>query len=460
MAEKKVKTTSRKTKATKKKISKVDVNKLTDVEQKNQSSGSSAMQIDGSNATETSSMPPSIPHINQTSQSSQSSSDQLSSGKVVSWIALVLSLIAASAAGYAWYLSAVESKLDQGQQQNRFSLIEQRVGGLDQIQTDLSNQISQLRNLLSQAESNSSDQVRSIRNELINLENALMEQLGNSEKRIHQQSDAFRQEFDALSNSIANIRDELGRSLDSWTLEEAEQLVFIANQRIKFAGEVDLAREALQLADRQLSELSGSGIGEVRKLIAENISDLNNITPVDVTSVLNSLAILSDRVDELPLSGDIYGDVISLTESETVSSESDNQVSSMDDSVFGQYIRPIIDAGADLLSKLGDLIQVEKSGQSVKPVVSAEVRRLTYEKVKLTLEAAQIAFIRQQSDIYFNRIQSARDWVNENFDMNHNKTIRWLNELAEVGVINPSAELPDLSPTLDAVRSVVKTAEE
>ena len=397
----------------------------------------------------------------QESRLSSIQSNPAGSGvNTLSWIAILLSGLALCAGGYAWYLTAVDSKLNMGQQTSRFSIIEQRIDGFDTAQSDVNNQISQLKNQISQAEDNFSSQARGMRSDLVEQESSVRDQISSAEQNIQSQTDKFRQEFGTLSDSIVKLRSELGRSIDSWTLEEAEQLIFIANQRLYFAGDTQLSRRALQFADDRLQLLADPALNNVRQLLATEIAALDSVEVIDTAGVLNNIAILASSVDNLSLAGDLVIPDKADTSSASANSESDvtnTEAPDSDDTGIGSYTQPIVDAGTSFISSLGDLIQIEKNGKSVKPVVSAEARKLNYEYTRIILESAQIAFIRQNPDLYRHRMQSARNWVEERFDMNSGETVNWLAQLDKVALNSPRSELPDISGSLNAIREKINS---
>ena len=382
--------------------------------------------------------------------------------KTVSWIALLFSAVALCAGGYAWYLTAVDSKISAGQQTNRFDMLEQKFGNFDNSQSDITAQISQLKTLVTQAEDNFSAQIRTIRSEISEQESSVKQQLTTSQQNIESKTSGFRQEFDTLSGSIVKLRSELGRSIDSWTLEEVEQLMFVANQRLQFAGDSQLAAKALQLADDRLQQLADPTLNSVRELLASEISALNNVSPVDMTGVLNRLSVLSSNVDALSLIGEqqFNGSVTTSNDQST----SDSQVTEVEQSgqteqpenAISRYTQPLVDAGAGFLSSLGDLIQVEKSGKALRPIISAEGRQITYDKAKLILESAQIAFIREQSELYQNRLASAKQWVEQNFDTSVETASKWVAELESLSALTPNTDIPDISASSSALREIIQ----
>ena len=355
--------------------------------------------------------------------------------------------------GYGWYVSTVQTKTSAQDQVNRVSLLEQRVENFDTLQADLVGQISLLKNQVTQAEDNFSQQLRTIRSELAGKDSEVQQQIRNSEKGFQAQMEDFRQEFGALSDSIVQLRSELGRGLDSWTLEEVEQLIFIANQRLQFAGDPVLAKKALEIADDRLQEQGDPRFLEVRRLLAGEISELENVQEIDIAGVLSAISTLSDTLGELNLAGDLHGPASSgPAPSEPEPNELKDDGSGQELTGMDRFFQPVVHAATTLLASLGDMIQVEKSGEAINPVVSAEIRQLIYTKGRLILDSSQIAFLRQNPDLFEERIALARKWVEENFDLESEATHRWLSRLDEIASQSPRSALPDISGSLNLLR--------
>ena len=369
---------------------------------------------------------------------------------VVSWIALILSVVAVCAGGYAWYLGTVDSKSNAVQQETRLNLIERRIGGVEQAQTGLSTGISQLGDSLARFDADSGELIQDVRNEISNQDDSVRELIQN--------------EIDALSNQVDTLRSQLSSNADGWVLEEVEQLILIADKRLRFSGEAVLAKQALQLADQQLAQLSGSGVNEVRRLLSKDIAALDNVPLIDMPGILNELSVLSDQVDKLPLAGDIVmGNTSTGSDADrgqggepqgVEAQGSDSQGDVAKSATLERFLKPVMNAGAALLTNLGDLVQIEKNDNPVKPLISAQERRMTYEKTRLILESAQIALVREKPELFTNRINAAGEWVKQNFNRDVARTGDWIERLDRVGSSLPDTEIPDISATLSAIRAL------
>lgn len=111
-------------------------------------------------------------------------------------------------------------------------------------------------------------------------------------------------------------------------------------------------------------------------------------------------------------------------------------------------------AGKNLLADLGGLVHIERSDRPISPPLSAEMRVLTIEKIKLILESCKLAFVREQRDIYQSRMTAARSAVVAHFDVDSPEVNAWLAQWAALAVVNPQVELPDISASTRALREV------
>ncbi len=387
-------------------------------------------------------------------QSAASSSVTGQGNSAITWLSLVMSVAALVAGGYAWYLVAVDSRINAGQQQNKVELLGQRIDGFEGLQSDLGARISLLKTQMAESETEFSNGIRNIRNAIDAQDNSVREQIDASRKTLSEQTTRFREEFDALSGSIVKLRSELNRGIDSWTLEEIEQLVIIADQRLRFAGDIAMAIEALELANRRLDQLADPSLVELRQQVVADIKGLSAVPVVDVVEILGSIDALGDSVHGLALAGDIKspdpGESGSQSDPETGQDSADDEQSS-----FDRYTQPLVDASTELLASLADLIQVEKNGQSLKPVVSDHTRQLIYERTRLLLESAQVALVRQEDILYQDRLKRVREWVTGNFDNDSVRTRDWLDQLSEIESQSTVSDLPDISGSVNAVRKAI-----
>ena len=403
------------------------------------------------------------PKANSDSKDVNGTSPHPSSGSsgAISWLALLIALLGLGAGGYVWYQNNVEGQRAVNEQTARLDGVEQRISSLQQGQNDLEARDNQIKGQLLTIEESVGQQIRTVRAELVEQQSTVSEQINTAQKSLNKQEQVFKDEFTALSDSIVSLRTELGKNAQSWKLEEAEQLVFIANQRLYLAGESDLAMQALKLADSQLAQVSKPEVVAIRQQLAEEIAALSLIETPDVVGMLAAIGALSDSLQQLPLPGDIEtlvdGDAQIEGNADEKGDHSQAQTLSKEEELGEEEgaMETVMRVSAQFISDLSDLVQIEKRGEKMAPVVSAEIAFMTVEKTQLMLEAAQISYLRQQYEAYSQRMEAIDKWVRERFAQG-NQRESWLAQLDQLSSEIPSNQQPDISGSLESIRALIE----
>jgi uroporphyrin-3 C-methyltransferase len=113
--------------------------------------------------------------------------------------------------------------------------------------------------------------------------------------------DAVRGDTEALQN----LRQELARGREEVTLIEVEQAITLASQQLQLAGNVQVARLALQAADSRLARLDRPQFLALRKAVAHDLAKLNAAPLVDVAGISLRLEEIVAQAESLPLAA--YG---------------------------------------------------------------------------------------------------------------------------------------------------------
>ncbi|MBX2870274.1 MAG: uroporphyrinogen-III C-methyltransferase [Acidiferrobacterales bacterium] len=425
-----------------------------------------------------------------------------SSGKGLGWLALFVSLVALGGAGYSWYQTAVNAKLSGGEQSNRIANIEQRVddfgqeqsgvaGLIDQIQqrvsgaeTGVADQVSQVKQLvgstetalvsqisevkqqlaksestmgdqisevkqqIAKTESAVSEQIRAIRTENTEQQAAVTEQVAAADAGLQEQTSVFRTEFDQLTSSIEALRGELGTSISGWTLREIEHLLVMANQRLQLgssASDAQTALSALQIADQRLKELDDPRTIETRQILSAEMAALSAIEAPDITAISSSIGLLSSTLGDLPMKG-------TDKPAGPTKPESDGAAPT-----GATAQEKITNAGRSFLTDLASLVQVEKGGEPILANIAPEIQTMQLAQGQLILEAAQVALVREQADIFTERLTAAEAWVGKHIVAESPQTSSWLQQLGEAKQVPLSVSYPDISGSLASLRSVIGT---
>lgn len=235
--------------------------------------------------------------------------------------------------------------------------------------------------------------------------------------------------------------DDLARAKHgAWAESEAGYLAFVAENRIRFYGDVDSALAALKKADGLLAGLGGETI-EARRGIARAVDSLLEVNPPDRRKLDQALGQLVDRLGNLPLA------VGPRTE------QTSTIVPASADAGSASWRTQLGHAWDELRSSLSNLVVVARD-QEVVPLVTPKERFFLHQNLTLELEAARFAALRGNQALYQESLSRVQDWLKTYFDTQSEAvgdTIRKISELAAKPV---SAQLPDISSMLEPVKQL------
>lgn len=338
-------------------------------------------------------------------------------GRVLGTLALVLAIIACVGSVYLWYRFEVQKAH------------EQEIASVNLL-GELKGVSEQARALEKQQDKLASEQEQL--NQLI-------------EQKLETSVAALGQQQQELTNSVTKIYNSLDRSIDSWALEEVEQLLRMANHSVSLEGDATNAIIALELADQRLAELGNPELLEVRRLIAEEITQLKAIKQVDLPGIALRLATLVASVNELPLVSEPDRPVVT-------EGDSDADTPAPDDAWA--------EAGQALLTDLQNLVRIQNVTEPAKPLLSPEQRYFLVANLRLTLSGAQIAALRIDTGTFKTNLEQAAQWLDEYFETNDPAVQSMLSEIKEISGHNLTSERPKITGSiveLQAIKSRIKS---
>ncbi|UCD67233.1 MAG: uroporphyrinogen-III C-methyltransferase [Betaproteobacteria bacterium] len=235
--------------------------------------------------------------------------------------------------------------------------------------------------------------------------------------------------------AIETLYEELSHSRDEWTLAEVEQILLVASQQLQLAGNVKAALIALEAADARLARSDRPQLTQVRRVIAEDIERLKASPFVDVTGIGLKLERVIARVDELPL----------MMETRPVAGHGGAAADASDEGW-----RLLI---TEMWHDLRSLVRIRRSDAPETPLLAPDQAFFLRENLKLRLLGARLALLARDQQAYRADLAAAVEWSRRYFDAAAPavaSSIETLNELAESNI---QIKLPDVSASLDAVRT-------
>jgi len=245
-------------------------------------------------------------------------------------------------------------------------------------------------------------------------------------------------ESQSKQNALDQLSEELSRNRDEWALAEIEQSLLIANQQLQLAGNVKAALAALQSADTRLQRMERPQFANVRKSLARDIERLKALPQPDVVGISARIESLIAKVDVLPLAPDLR------PQAEAPAS------APVKEGVVGVWER----FWQDAWSEVKQLIRVQRMEKPELPLLAPEQRFFLRENMKLRLLGARLALLARDEKSFREDLQAGRAWLERYFDARDMSVAQTATSLADLHGTQISIEAPDISATIEALRSV------
>ena len=118
-------------------------------------------------------------------------------------------------------------------------------------------------------------------------------------------ADARLSEFQAQSDALQALYQDLARGRDESGVLEAEQAITLAAQQLQLAGNVPAAIAALRAAEARLARVDRPQLLPLRKALAADLERLAALPAVDLAAANTRLEQILLTVDKLPLAMDV-----------------------------------------------------------------------------------------------------------------------------------------------------------
>lgn len=243
--------------------------------------------------------------------------------------------------------------------------------------------------------------------------------------------------------ALEGMYQELARSRDENLLSDVEQTLLIANQQIQAAGNVRAALIAAQSIDARLARLDRPQLQTLRKVVAADIERLKKAPRIDIPAIAAQLDELAAGIDALPLLVEARpSDVPAARKAPVVAEEN-----------------PWLRFAREFWHDVRELVRIEKIDNADAAPLSVSQAFFLRENLRLRLLGARVALLAHNEKSYKADLKAARDWLARYFDTRRepvNGAVTALRQLQENG---SGIDLPDLTPSLDAVRALRATIE-
>lgn len=235
--------------------------------------------------------------------------------------------------------------------------------------------------------------------------------------------------------SLEALYRELAPSRDELALNEVEQVLLLASQQLAIANNVQAALAALQLAEAKLSRVDRPQLVTLRRALARDIDRLKAVPYVDVAGMSLKLDQAIAAIDTLPLARDER-----LPEAPPPPRAGDEPA----------WLRALRDAWSEVRA----LVRIEVADRPAAPLVPPQQQYFLRENLRLRLLSARVALLSHDDAAFKADVTSASAWLKQYFDTRQKAVQSLVASLMQLAATPMPTEVPDVSGSLNALRTV------
>lgn len=236
--------------------------------------------------------------------------------------------------------------------------------------------------------------------------------------------------LEALYNNLSISRDETA-------LADVEQLLLIAGQQLQLSGNVKAALIAMESADARLQRMDRPAFNGLRKSIGQDLDKLRALPKVDVAGISLKINRLLASVDELPL-------IDRHRPSENEIAQTAAPIAN--EAPWQRMLRAV-------WLEVKQLVRIENTGLNQIVLLPPKQEFFLRENLKMRLVSARLALLSRDQESFRQELKTARLWTAHYFDVKSPEGVRLMEELDALSTASINIELPDISASLQAVRS-------
>jgi uroporphyrin-3 C-methyltransferase len=339
----------------------------------------------------------------------------------IAWLAMFLSLIAIAGVGYLLLDNLRKQDEAEASSQALATLQRQLDASSQSIDTLLGN-ITDLSDDDSQAAASIADLRRDI-------------------ERRAELLDSLPPRMSNLERSVAALQGVSIEARNTYLVAEAEYYMQIANAQLQLAGNPYLASLALEQADDRLLQLADPALTSTRASIADELAALDGMEKPDIAGATLMLASLARVVDSLPM--------------RSAASKATADVGDGGDGELSGAARAW-DAVKDAAS---DLIRVTPPDAERVALITPDIAEIARSNLALLLQAARLALLRGEPEIFQQSLDDADDWIETYFDTESQPVRSARQTMAEIRSEYAAVVAPDISQSLRLLRQYKTLAE-
>jgi uroporphyrin-3 C-methyltransferase len=338
-----------------------------------------------------------------------------SGGGFTALLALLLSVIAIAAIGYGYWRDLNADDAAAAETDARISNLTASIAATQDLLRSIEENVS----ALSAADAERDTAIRQINRQL----NDRLRQIESLPGRLS-----------TVEATLSSLQGISTGARDAWLLAEAEYYMQIANAQLQLANNPELAMLALTHADERIRQLADPRLTNIRQALSDELRALEVMEKPDTAGITLTLASLASVVDSLPLQQD-------------AAARAAEQDSGVNPELTGMDR-----AWASVRNAIDGVVKVRDMEDGSPAVVAPEAQYFLRANLSLQLQAARIALLRGEEEIFRQSLADADTWLGQYYDVDSTAVQSARQTITEIRESVFQVAVPDISGSLRLLR--------
>ena len=236
---------------------------------------------------------------------------------------------------------------------------------------------------------------------------------------------------------------------EDWLLAEAEYLLKLANQRVLIEKSAKGAEALVAEADIILRDLEDPDLFPLRKAVNNDLAALRLTKKVDVEGIYLAIHGLIVQLDKLPLQP-TRQEIMSLdTELEAIGDQGLEPAGEL------PWWQSAAASFSNFMGGFKDYWRIRDHSSSAKALLAPDAAQYLQQNIRLMLERAQLALLREQAEIYQQSLQQAGDYIASYYPESE-LTVAYRQQLKQLSNNTIITPLPDISVSLELLHTYIE----
>lgn len=243
-------------------------------------------------------------------------------------------------------------------------------------------------------------------------------------------------------------------SREDWLLAETEYLLRLANQRLLMERGTLGAQALLVAADNILRDLDDVDLFPVRRAITSDLNALKLAGQVDREGLYLQLAALAEQLQALT---PIMAPTLPARDTATAVDQSTGTAAdrSGDQPSVASIWATVKQSLQRTLTRFEDFLRVRHHDEPVSPLLTVEHQFYLSQNLRLMIERAQLAMLREDTRIYQHSLEQAQSWLTTYYALNDQAKFLQA-ELDSLKQQPVAQELPSIAGSLSELKAYIE----